>query len=155
MGYSVIDLLEKCIQIENIKIKYLEDMIEKKRNETVIQIVCRVFSKDCLNTITFYNDIKESIDSAEISEINVMTYDKMSFLFNEFIKKIYIPDLDTPRKYLLYALDLAKDKHSLFVDIQGRLYNDSKEDNSVTYKVLTKLVKKSEDQIRSIERTLL
>lgn len=155
MGYSVIDILNKCIQIENIKIKYLEELINAKRNETAIQIICRVFMKDSIKTISFYDDIKNNVSIGEIDEINVMSYDKISFLFNEFTKKIYIPDLDTPRKYLLYALDLAKDKYSLFMDIQGRLYNDSKEDDTLTYKILTKLADKSEEQIKSIERTLI
>lgn len=154
MGYSVIDILEKCIQIENIKIKYLEEVINTKRNETTIQIICKVLFKDSVNNISFYNDLKNHVDIECMDEINVMSYDKMSFLFNEYIRKLYIPDLKTPREYFLFALDLAKDKYSLFVDIQGRLYNDLKENNSLTYLILTKLIRKSEEKINDLENTL-
>lgn len=155
MGYNVIDLIDRCIQIENIKLKYLEKLIEKKKNEPTVQIMCKIFLKDSINSRSFYNDIKENLDISKVDEIHIMTYDKISFLFNEFIKKIYVPDLNSPRKYLLFALDLAKDKHSLFLDIQGRLYNDSKDDSTVTYKILTKIIQKSEDQVNVIKKTLL
>lgn len=154
MGYNVIDLINRCIQIEDIKLKYLEELIEKKKNEPTVQIMCKVFLKDSISSRSFYKNLKEDLDASKIDEIHIMTYDKISFLFNEFIKKIYVPDLNSPRKYLLFALDLAEDKHSLFLDIQGRLYNDSKDDSTVTYEILTKIIQKSEKQVKAIKKTL-
>ena len=109
MGYNVIDLINRCIQIEDIKLKYLEELIEKKKNEPTVQIMCKVFLKDSISSRSFYKNLKEDLDASKIDEIHIMTYDKISFLFNEFIKKIYVPDLNSPRKYLLFALDLAED----------------------------------------------
>ena len=154
MGYNVIDLIDRCVQIEKVQLKYLEEMIEKKTNEPTVQIMCKVFFKNSINCLSFYDNLKKSLDVSKLEDIWIATYDKISFLFNEFIRKIYLSDFNSPRKYLFFALDVAEDKRSLFIDVQGRLYNDSKDDNTITYKVLTQIIQRSEKQIWSIKKTL-
>ena len=61
MGYNVIDLINRCIQIEDIKLKYLEELIEKKKNEPTVQIMCKVFLKDSISSRSFYKNLKETL----------------------------------------------------------------------------------------------
>lgn len=61
----------------------------------------------------------------------------------------------SPREYLKIFLELARDKQSLFIDLQGRFYNNARDSQSNTYKVLSKIIEYTKRHTKMIEKTVL
>jgi len=56
-------------------------------------------------------------------------------------------DIQNGKDYLKLSLNFAKDKYSLFLDIQGRLVKDIDDTNTKTYEILSKMIKNIKKQI--------
>ena len=83
-----------------------------------------------------------------------MSYDKISFLINEFNSKVYFPDIKNPIEYLQFALDLSKERYSLFIDLQGRLANNIGNVENQTYDILSMIINRIKEEISSIENAI-
>ncbi|AOR23647.1 hypothetical protein [Clostridium taeniosporum] len=154
MGYNVIDIIDKAIAIEEKRKTIINNVVNENDNIPYIKVISKVLIKQLDKMIKYYEELRKEVKTEELDTIDIMTYDKMSFLINEFNKKTYIPEVNNVREYLKFSLDLARDKYSLFVDIQGRLVNNTKDNNSKTYKILSAIIKNISRQISTIEKTL-
>jgi hypothetical protein len=155
VGYNIIDVIEKAINIEKKgKIQIQREIAE---NEIIpaIKLISKILCNEIDETIRYYENLKEEVKNIEAEEIDIRTYDKISFLINEFNKRIYQINVVSVRNFLKSLLDLSKDKYSLFIDIQGRLVNNSGNAKTKTYDVLSKIIKKMQNQINDIEKTIL
>lgn len=156
MSYNVIDILNKTIKIEEKNSRLLEEAINYEARKAVnLYIIKKVLKEFNNKRINKYNELIKEISEKELEEIDFMSYDKISFLFNEFMSKNTVRTVNTPKQYLLFALDIAKEKYSLFIDIQGRLMNNAKNSESDTYKVLSEILKGIKEQIDSINNTIV
>lgn len=104
--------------------------------------------------ISYYKDIKREISNCEVEEIDFRTYDKISFLITEFYNSMFIPNTKTPKEYLKHALNIAVDELALFIDIQGRIVNNSRNTYKITYEVLSKIILRLEKQVENIDKLL-
>ncbi|MBE6071983.1 MAG: hypothetical protein E7208_08505 [Clostridium butyricum] len=154
--YNAIDLIDKCIDIENNKRKIFERFIDDRDSSVKLKIIAKVFLKNGDRIINYYNQLKNRVKNSELEEIDFRTYDKISFLINEYNLRIRSMNLDkiSVREYLEILLELAKDKYSLFVDIQGRLYNNTTNNQGKTYELLSKIIEYTEYQVKIIEKTI-
>ena len=120
MAYNIIDLIDKAIDI-TIKRKAI---YEKIGNEPFgipsISILSKVLAKDLDKTLQYYEALKNEIANESFEEIDFAIYDKISFLINEFTKKLSVPDIKNTKEFLEFYLNLEKDLYSLLIDIQGR-----------------------------------
>ena len=161
MGYNIIDILNKSIIIEENKRKIFkkiinEDSLNLIKSELIrlrLIVLVKTFLKDIDRVIDYYEELKNRINISSIEEIDFRTYDKIAFLMNEYDNKIKYMDLDeiSPKEYVDITLDLTKDKYALLIDIQGRLYNNTNDNKSSTYEVLTNLINHTDNHIKVIE----
>ena len=161
MGYNIIDIVNKCIIIEENKRKIFkkiinEDSLNLIKSELIrlrLIVLVKTFLKDIDRVIDYYEELKNRINISSIEEIDFRTYDKISFLMNEYDNKMKYMDLDeiSPKEYVDITLDLTKDKYALLIDIQGRLYNNTNDNKSSTYEVLTNLINHTDNHIKVIE----
>ena len=161
MGYNIIDIVNKCIIIEENKRKIFkkiinEDSLNLFKSELIrlrLIVLVKTFLKDIDRVIDYYEELKNRINISSIEEIDFRTYDKIAFLMNEYDNKIKYMDLDeiSPKEYVDITLDLTKDKYALLIDIQGRLYNNTNDNKSSTYEVLTNLINHTDNHIKVIE----
>ena len=161
MGYNIIDIVNKCIIIEENKRKIFkkiinEDSLNLIKRELIrlrLIVLVKTFLKDIDRVIDYYEELKNRINISSIEEIDFRTYDKIAFLMNEYDNKIKYMDLDeiSPKEYVDITLDLTKDKYALLIDIQGRLYNNTNDNKSSTYEVLTNLINHTDNHIKVIE----
>ena len=116
-------------------------------------MLVKTFLKDIDRVIDYYEELKNRINISSIEEIDFRTYDKIAFLMNEYDNKMKYMDLDeiSPKEYVDITLDLTKDKYALLIDIQGRLYNNTNDNKSSTYEVLTNLINHTDNHIKVIE----
>lgn len=155
MGYSVIDILEKVIKLESNIQNNLNEAIDLTcKNGSMLNVLSKVLKTESNKRIKIFNSILDENRNKELEEIDFMSYDKISFLFNEYKQKLILRKVDNSKDYLLYAQDLALEKYSLLVDIQGRLMNNTHDKFSNTYMVLTKLIKNTESQVETLKKVI-
>lgn len=153
MGYNVIDLIDKAINV-SIKKKSIYENIQKKCDITSIEIVSEILIKQINNTIRYYEILKKEIGQEDFEEIDLRIYDRISFLINEFNKKMYEPQINNPREFLEFSLVLEKNTYSLFIDIQGRFMENTSDMHTKTYKVLSDMISNKADFITTLEKIL-
>jgi len=90
MGYNVIDLIDKAIDIEVRRKIIFENIGQKKSDIPSIKIISKVMIKNVDKTIQYYETLKKEIGNDDLDEIDFVIYDKISFLINEFNKKKYV-----------------------------------------------------------------
>lgn len=154
MGYNVVDLIDKAIDIAIRRKNILGDIGQEKSDIQAIQIMSKVLSKEIGKTIEYYGTLKKEINNADIEEIDFVIYDKISFLINEFNKRIYVSEINNVREYLEFSIYLLRDTNSLLVDIQGRLIKNIWDINTKTYKILSDLIRNIEGHIDTLEKNL-
>lgn len=154
MGYNVIDLIDKAINIAGRRKSIFENIGEQKSDITSIKIMSKVLAKEVDKTIQYYETLKKEIGDSELEEIDFGIYDKISFLINEFNKKIYLSEINNVREYLRFSIDLQKDTYSLLVDIQGRFVKNTSDMHTKTYKILSDIISNISRHITTLENTL-
>lgn len=154
MGYTVIDIIDKSIEIELKRKNILISVESEGKNFHVISLMSKVLIKDIDSNIEEYSNLKEEMLAEKLDSINFEIYDKISALIIEFNKKKYMSKSENVEEYLNFSLDLDKDTYSLFVDIQGRFVQNIEDINTKTYIVLSKIIDCMEKRICSHEETL-
>lgn len=83
MGYNVIDVINKAINITIRKRTIYESLEQRKCDIPAVKIMSKVLVKEIDRTIQYYEKLKNEL---EFEEIDFYIYDKISFLMN-LIKK--------------------------------------------------------------------
>lgn len=154
MGYNVIDLINKGINIAIRRKTIFENIGQEKCDIPSMKIISKVLVKEIEKTIQYYETLKKEIGNEEFEEIDFVIYDKMSFLIDEFSKKICVPEINNVREYLKFSLDLSKDIHSLLIDVRGRFVKNTSDIHTKTYKILSDIINNIAMHITTIEKTL-
>ncbi|WP_294156623.1 hypothetical protein [uncultured Clostridium sp.] len=154
MAYNVIDIIEKTVKIEEKRILMINELIDENMNLPTINLLGKVFEKESRKIIKYCKQIQSEISNIELEEIDFRTYDKISFLIYEFCNKMYMPAVKTPKEYLHNTLRMAGDELALFIDIQGRLVNNSNNANGITYDVLSRIISNLKNHVESISKVV-
>ena len=154
MGYNVIDLINKSIKIANRKKAIYESVGQRKCDIPSIEIMSKVLSKEISKTILYYEELKNELSESKFEEIDFYIYDKMSFLIDEFNKKIYATEINNIKEYLKSALNLEKDGKSLLIDVQGRFVKNTSDIHTKTYKILSDMINNKDNLIMTLEKII-
>lgn len=157
MGYNVIDVIDKAINIENKEKSKYKNIGKQKGDVQSIKIMSTVFVKQADKTIEYYKTLKKELKGLKFEDIDFDVYDRMSFLVNEFNKKKYskeINGIEDVKDYLKFSLNLEKDIYSLFVDIKGRFVKNTSDVNTKTYEILSDIVDNKANSISMLEKAL-
>lgn len=154
MGYNIIDILNKGIDVSTKRKAIFEAIGQKNCDIPSIKIMSTVLSKQVDRTIKYYKELKNEITPDECDEIDFVIYDKISFLINEFSSRLYVPEIDNIRDFLRFSLNLEKDLYSLLVNIQGRLVKNTNAEHTKTYETLTKAIKNVSSHIETLKDLL-
>ena len=154
MGYNVLDIIDKAIDIQNRRKTILKSVVSEHKAKATIILMCKVLCNQIDEIISYYHELEDKIRDTEFEEIDIIIYDKISFLINEFNNKVYYADIENAKEYLKFSLNLAKDTYSLFIDIQGRLVKNINDTSTKTYDILSKIINNIKKQIETIEKTI-
>jgi hypothetical protein len=153
MAYNIIDLIDKALTITT-KRKAIYESIGKNCGIPSITILSKVLVKDLDKTLQYYETLRTEVGNEVFEEIDVGTYDKISFLTNEFAKKLYVPDIKNTGEFFNFYLNLEKDLYSLLIDIQGRFVKNTSDVHTKTYGILSDMLKTKANHIKNIEKSL-
>ncbi|ERI94207.1 hypothetical protein HMPREF1982_01219 [Clostridiales bacterium oral taxon 876 str. F0540] len=151
MGYNAIDLINKAINITNRKRTIYESLEQRKCNIPAVKIMSKALIKEIDRTIQYYEELKNEV---EPEEIDFYIYDKMSFLIDEFNKKIIVTEINNIKDYLKFSLDLEKRGKSVLIDVQGRFVRNKSDINTKTYKILSDMINNKEKLITTLEKIM-
>ncbi|MBM7871559.1 hypothetical protein JOC70_003059 [Clostridium pascui] len=154
MAYNIIDLLNKAISVSIRKREIYENIKRKEYNVPSMEIIPKILIKKIDNTIEYYEALKKEIGNESFEEIDIRIYDRISFLINEFSKKIYEPEINNVREFLEFSLGLEKDTYSLIIDIQGRFTENTSDVHTKTYKILSAMISNKADFVATLEKIL-
>ncbi|MBC8060890.1 MAG: hypothetical protein H7Y18_09510 [Clostridiaceae bacterium] len=154
MGYNVIDLIDKAIKVSIRKKEIYKSIGKENCDIPSIQIMSKVISKEIDKTIKYYETLKVEIGDVEFEEIDLYIYDKMSFLIDEFNKRVYVTKINNVKEYLKFSLELEKDVQSLLIDVQGRFVKSTSDLHTKTYEILTFMINNKAQNIATLEKTL-
>lgn len=154
MSYNALDIIDKAIEIEHDREKILNDILHDNSKIPNQDIISKILSQEIHRRIEKYDLLKRTLIESSLEEIDVLTYDKISFLINEFNKRIYAAQINTIPDYLKFSLNLLQDKYALFIDIHGRLANSLIYENSKSYFVVSEIIKYIKEQINAIENLI-
>jgi hypothetical protein len=152
MGYNVIDIINKAINISNRKKAIYEIIGQKKSDIPAMAIVLKILMRQIGDTIIYYESLKTELEKIDFEEIDIGIYDKISYLINEFNLKLFSPDINNVRDFLEFSLTLEKNTYALFIDIQGRLIRNSNDVNTKAYEILSKMIKNKQEFILVLEK---
>ncbi|MGE5627519.1 MAG: hypothetical protein ACM3X7_05295 [Solirubrobacterales bacterium] len=154
MGYNIVDIIDKSINIAK-RIKKEYEIIGKEKGDIdSIKIMSIVLAKDADKMISYYEKLKKSIIHEELEDIAFDVYDKISFLINEFNKKNYNPEIHNGHDYLEFRITQEKDLLSLLIDIQGRFVRNKNDVNTKTYKILSEIIENKKKHIKNLEKAI-
>lgn len=154
MGYNIIDIVDKAIEILSKRISVYEKIEKDNENTPYVNIISKVIIKESYKNLKYYEHSKEIISNLKLEEIDFKTYDRISFLINQFNQRTYSLEFTNAKHYFRNILDFQRDVRTLFIDIQGRLVKDENDVNKVTYEILTNMIKYKTEQIRRLEDVL-
>lgn len=154
MAYNVIDLINKSIDMEERRKKLYENIGKQQKEHSSIKIMSKVLIKNIDKTINHYKDLNRELKNIELEEIDFWTYDKISFLINQYNKKQYEISFDNVGDYISFSLNIEKDMYSLLIDIQGRFVKDISDTYTKTYEILSDIISNRAKHIEALEKTL-
>jgi len=154
MGYNAIDLIDKAINIATRKRTIYETIEKKSCNVPTLNVMSKVLIKEVDRLIEYYKSLKEELKDKEIEEIDFGIYDKMAFLINEFTKRVYEPEINNVREYLIFSIELEEDIKSLFIDLQGRYVKNERDTKTRTYKIFADIIEHKTKYIEMLKKAI-
>ncbi|MCT4633081.1 MAG: hypothetical protein N4A76_10110 [Firmicutes bacterium] len=150
MSYNTLDLIDKAIMLaEKRKNIYygIYDRSENKQDQLVIKVLIRLTMKD----VDRYVELKSALEKDPIEDIDFLVYDSAANLINNFVKSFLEPSINSLSDLLEFAISVEEKTYALFIDIQGRIYQNEKKDDSQVYVALNKLIERKKTNVESIK----
>lgn len=150
MSYNTLDLIDKAIMLaEKRKNIYygIYDRSENKQDQLVIKVLIRLTMKD----VDRYVELKSALEKDPIEDIDFLVYDSAANLINNFVKSFLEPNINSLSDLLEFAISVEEKTYALFIDIQGRIYQNEKKDDSQVYVALNKLIERKKTNVESIK----
>jgi len=150
--YTILDLLDKLIQVEKKAHAIYEEIAESEKFSQSIKTMARVLSREEKRHVEKYRYIKEEIKDKEGLEIDFQMYDKVSKTLSIFTKRAVDTRMVSTDDLLQYALDFEKENLALVIRIQGILVRRLEDEKTIAYRVLSELIREKNIHIKNIER---
>lgn len=151
MGYSILDLIDKFIDIEKKGFEMYNE-IEKSSSDSIrIKSISKILAKEEKRHIKFFKDLKNTIEEFDnIDEIDFLTYDKAAFLINKFKNNIAPKNFNDSKEIVNFALEFERENLALLIDVQGRIVKDEDDINTTTYNALSKIIEEERKHVDNL-----
>lgn len=150
--YTVIDLIDKLIEIDRSSEEYYLKISEDDRLKEKIKVLTKALAKKDRRHIDRYLEIRSKIQDGDDVEIDFFTYDKAVKLIYEFTGFREKDEFSLGIKgFVLDALEFEKESLALVMRIRGLLVNSEADTYKENYKILTSIVELEKSHVKDIE----
>jgi len=153
--YTIIDLLNKLIDIEKKIHVIYKEMVESEAFSQPIKTMARVLAREKKRNVEKYVYINNELKDKEGIDIDFELYDKVSKAILTFSKRSVDVNLTNTNELLKYAVDFEKENLALVLRIQGILVRRIEDEKTIAYMALTELIQERNMYIKNIERFIL
>jgi rubrerythrin len=155
VAYTVGDIIEKLILIEEAGMKVYKTIAEKYRStHPSISIVANTLYKEEKKHIDYYEAIRRDIEKYKNEEIEFYLYDKAAKLLYEYMQRVQVPELRNVRELLDYAITFEKNNIGLLLDIQGRLVQSPQDIVKFSYEIITRMIEEEKSHEKQLQKIL-
>lgn len=154
MGYNILDIIDKTINIAKKRKELYLSMGEKNSSNNAIKVISLVLAKEVDKSLKYYNELKKELGNNELDEIDFYIYDKISFIINEFYNGLHEIEVRNSKEFMKFTLEHEKNTLSMFINIQGRFANNKSALQTRTYEILSKVIKAKNEHIKMLESVL-
>ena len=150
MGYNILDIINKAIDISHMRKRLYLEINAQNYQSPSVKILSKVLADNVDKSIIYYEKLKKEVDE-NIELIDLVIYDRISFLINQFNLRIHTTNIASASELLSFSLNLESEVLALFLDIQGRLVKNQTDTNSDTYLILSDMIKAKTSLIHDLE----
>ena len=156
MSYTISDLLEKLINIEESTLEiYNEIQINLENKFKALDIIIQSIKKEELKHIKYYENLKRELENNSNEEIDFYLYDRVAKLLFEFKNQSNISDVSNVQELIRYAFECEKNNIALLIDIQGRLIQKEDDINKKVYKIINDIIKEEREHEKMFEELII
>lgn len=152
--YTVIDLIDKLIEIEKSGNELYIRMSANSQAEERVKIVAKVFSNQESKHVDIYENLRKSVYEYKDIEVDFNIYDKAVKLIYEFSRLKTTKDITKVKDLLEFSLMFEKENLALVLSIRGLFVKSQQDLDTGNYKILSEIIKEEQKHIRDIEALL-
>lgn len=150
MGYTVVDLLDKFISIEQAA----HELYMKAANEAAVpekvKTLAKVFAIEENRHIELYKNLKEKVKDDPDIYIDFTIYDRASKMIADFAKFTRNLSVKDTSELIDFFLNFEEENLALLIIIQGILVQSKEDEKTTKYKVLAELIKEEQKHIDDV-----
>ncbi len=151
MSYTIVDLLDRFISIEQSGYKMFMDITTMKGVQEKVKTMARIFAIEEKKHIEVYQNLKTKLEKEPEIEVDFFIYDKASTIIFQYTKINRTVETESPQKLLEDCLAFEKDNLALLLSIKGVFIKSKADTNSPNYKVISQIIAEEQKHVRSIE----
>lgn len=155
MKYTILDIIQNLINIEkeisNIFCKIKENT---KGFSMKISLLAKTIEKQEKKHVEYYENLIHTLKGKLDETIDFYLYDKVSKLLHEYKTHIQIPEVNTAKDIIEFAIELEKSNIGLLLDIQGRLVLNTDDVYKAVYKVISVIVNEEREHEKMFQKLL-
>lgn len=150
--YTILDLLDKFIDIEESSYKIYDNIVKTENIPQPIRTMAGVLAREEIRHVKIYKNLKVELEEKDGLEIDFELYDRIHKVVSDFKRRMADLQINDINDLLKYALDFEKDNLAMVISVQGILVRKLEDEETKPYEALTKLIKEEQGHIANIER---
>lgn len=152
--YTIIDVIDKIIEIEKKSIELYELLKNSPNVSEHVKLVAGIFIREEARHIKVYNEIKKEIADKDDILLGFHIYDNISKIIIDFRKGFTYSEANDVKELLKSALNFEEKNLALVIRIQGLLVEKKEDTETNSYKALTKIIHEEKKHIEMIKEFL-
>lgn len=150
MGYTVVDLLDKFISIEQAARELYTKVANEADVPEKVKTIAKVFAIEENRHIELYKNLRERVKDDPDIFIDFSIYDRASKLISDFAKFTKSLNAKDTNELIDFFLNFEEENLAMLIIIQGILVQSKEDEETTKYKVLAELIKEEQKHIDQV-----
>ncbi len=151
MAYTLVDLLDKLIFIEEKGYEMFMEIAEAHPDQEKIKTLVKVFANEEKRHAATYEILKNKLKENTLHELDIALYDKAVKFIYDFFKLERTPRIENIRDVLEYCLDFEKENLALVTIVHGTLF---KEGDKESQEIFSSILEEEKKHVQNIKAFL-
>ncbi len=150
MGYTVVDLLDKFISIEQAGYELYMKIANEAAVPERVKVIARVFALEENRHVEIYKNLKERVKDDSDIVIDFSVYDRASKLISDIASFTRYFSFKDTSELIYFCLNFEEENLALLIIIQGILIQSKDDEKTTKYKVLTELIQEEQKHVQDV-----